>query len=98
MQILRTVSAAAFYAIGTVVILGVALASRGVAWSAGISTLLRVLDLPLLLSGMLYAGTCLVDGAKEHRTRVALSIVAGCVLGAIFLAALYANFVAAIVY
>lgn len=91
MHSLHRVSAVAFYTLGVFVIAAIVLVSRGV-WAPSLTTMLNILDLPLLASGMLYAGSSLVLSLKRDRVSVILSVIVFGFLAAIFTGFAIVNF------
>ena len=92
MDSLRRASAALFYALGIIVILGIIFVNRGY-WVSGFTTLLNVLDLPLLLVGMLFGGSSLVVSLSKGNPSKALVISVFVPLMILFLIMMYLNFV-----
>jgi hypothetical protein len=91
MHSLHRISAVLFYAFGITVILGIILIARGV-MAETITTLLNVLDLPLLFVGMLYAGSSLVLSMTKDKVSVGLSITVFGFLAVLFAIFVYLNF------
>ncbi len=91
MHTLHRVSAFAFYLLGSCVIVGVVLIARGVSTGV-VSTILHTLDLPLLVSGMLYGGSSLILSLKRDRISPGLTIVVFGFLGILFLGFAILNF------
>lgn len=91
MHSLHRISATLFYILGTTVILGIVLTMRGVMVET-LTTLLNVLDLPLLFVGMLYGGSSLVLSMTKDRVPLNLSILVFGFLAVLFAVFAYLNF------
>ncbi len=74
MDTLRRVSAAVFYCLGTVMIVLIVLVQRGIA-AEELAPILLVLDLPLLLTGVLFGGSSLYVSLVKDKRSVLLLIV-----------------------
>ncbi len=74
MHALDRVSAITFYFLGACVIAGVVLLALGY-FVTRLPTILHILDLPLLASGMLYGGSSLILSLQRERVSRGLSIV-----------------------
>lgn len=88
---LKNTAAVLFYILGVTAIIGIVLINNNIA-SEDVMTLLNIMDLPLILSAMLYGGSSLVlslGGAQV--SRLLAGIVFG-VLGIMFLVFAYLNF------
>ena len=92
MHALHRISAVLFYILGITVIAGIVLIARGVMVET-LTTLLNVLDLPLLFVGMLYAGSSLVLSMTKDKVSVGLSITVFGFLAVLFAVFVYLNFV-----
>lgn len=93
MRTIHAIAAFCFYLLGSLALLGIALAWQGIA-TAFISGALRVIDLPLIGAGLTYAGTSLLQSVgADHPPRTLVAIVSVVAL-AMFLSALWMNFFA----
>lgn len=90
MDALRRASAVLFYVLGLLVLILILALKQGMVgvWA---TTLLNVLDLPLLFFGMLYGGLSLTSSMTKGRL-TPLHIIVGIVLGVLFLTFLWFNF------
>lgn len=91
MDSLQRASAVLFYALGLLTITAIVLVQRGIAVSAA-SIFLNIVDLPLLLTGMLFGGSTLVSSLSRERTSSTLMLAVFIPLAIIFLAFVYFNF------
>ena len=89
MDSVRKAAGALFYILGSVVIVLVVLVERGVA-GVRVTTLLHILDLPLLFTAMLYGGTSLYTSLAQEKRSLPLLLVIMVPLGVIF--ALFCTF------
>ena len=89
---LRRAAAFWFFVLGIVIIIGVLLLKRGMVtdqWAA----VLHVLDLPLLLSGMLYGGTSLYGSmVPKDKSSLVLGVLIALPLLLLFCFFAYLNF------
>ncbi len=89
---LQTVSKWMFFTLGTLMLAGLVLIKWGIA-AETIGMILNSLDLPLLGSGMLYAGSSLyVSLTKDGKISWLLAIIITVPLVLLFLVFMYANF------
>lgn len=91
MEALQRASSVLFYALGVVTIVAIVLVQRGITVSAA-SIFLSIVDLPLLLTGMLFGGSTLVSSLSQERTSPTLMLAVFIPLAIIFLAFVYFNF------
>lgn len=92
MHSLHRISALLFYILGSTVILGIILITRGM-FTMGLTTVLNVLDLPLLFVGMLYGGSSLVlSMTKDEHVSLTLSVIVFGFLAVFFTIFAYLNF------
>lgn len=91
MRLFHTISLTLFFVLGTIMLVGVAIIMRG-STSIVLPAILRSLDLPLLLTGLLTAATGLLLSMRtEHPPRV-MTLVIAVLSGGFFLFALWLNF------
>ena len=91
MHSLHRISAFLFYVLGITVIVSIVLVARGV-MAETLTTLLHVLDLPLLFVGMLYAGSSLVLSMTKDKVSMGLSMTVFGFLAVLFGVFVYLNF------
>lgn len=73
MNALRRASAALFFLLGTLTIAAIACVNLGIQ-TEKLSLFLNVVDLPLLLSGMLFGGSSLVTSLSRGKTSTAIAL------------------------
>lgn len=93
MRIFHTIAAVIFYTLGCFALLGIAFAWQGIGTSF-FHVALRSIDVPLIGSGLAYAGTSLLRSiGTEHPPRgVTIAVTLLCL--SMFLVVLWLNFVA----
>ncbi len=91
MDSLRRASGALFYLLGTLAVTSIILVQRGILVDLS-STLLAVIDLPLLLTGMLFGGSTLVTSIGRGQHTRGLVIVVFVPLLLVFTCFAYLNF------
>lgn len=88
---LQRTSSVIFYTLGLLTIAAIVLVQRGVA-AATLSLFLNIVDLPLLLTGMLFGGGALVSSLSREWTSPALVAIVFVPLSIVFLMFAYLNF------
>ena len=73
MDSLRRASGALFYLLGLLTILGIVLVQRGVTVPF-LATFLNIVDLPLLLTGMLFGGSTLITSVGREKMSTGLIV------------------------
>ncbi|MFA5799702.1 MAG: hypothetical protein WC840_01945 [Candidatus Peribacteraceae bacterium] len=91
MDTLRRVSAFVFYCLGTVMIVLIVLVQRGIA-AEELAPIPAVLDLPLLLTGVLFGGSSLYVSLVKDKRSIPLLIVIFLPLAALVGFFVYLNF------
>jgi hypothetical protein len=91
MEALQRASAFVFYVLGVLTILLIVLVQRGIVGGFFV-TLLSLLDLPLLFSGMLFGGSSLYRSFTREKSSPFLAIVIFLPLAALFCVFAYFNF------
>lgn len=81
-----------FYALAIVMLIGILLVRRNISVDQ-IAPVLHVLDLPLLLAAMLYAGSSFILSIRSgSRARIVITILTILILGGLFAFLAYLNF------
>lgn len=91
METIRRTSALLFYILGSVAIFGIVLLARNV-FVPTMTTMLNILDLPLLFTAMLFGGSSFILSVSREKVSVPLAAAVFLILGSAFAFFAYLNF------
>lgn len=91
MEAVRRVSAFLFYVLGAVAIVSIVMVMRNIQTQT-MTTVLNIIDLPLIFVAMLFGGTSFILSVSRERVSVLLAIIVFLILGAAFGFFAYLNF------